>query len=162
MNNVNKNKRLGIYKAGVNDTNDILRLMRGLIAEHHQRDRYYKPFSKYRGLKKYILDSLKDKNKLTLVVKNKNGVVAYLVAAIEEAPFYSSEKDIGVIADAAVNKVYRRRGILTMMFKYAEEWFRRQGIKYLELSVNSKNQTAIAAWQKLGFRVYKLRMRKKL
>lgn len=149
-----------IRTATSEDATSISKLMKELVEEHHQRDNYYKPSSRYHGLKKYIHNSLKDENKLMLVAEINDKIIAYLIAAIEEAPFYSSEKKIGVIADTVVNKTYRRRGTLTAMFRFTLDWFRKQEVNYIELSVNSKNQAAIAAWQKMGFETYKLRMKK--
>ena len=142
------------------DSAGIIALMKQLIDEHHQLDPYYKKFSDYQGLPEYIADTIKDRNKLLLVAEENEKIIAYFIGAIEEAPYYSSEKEIGVVADVAVDKKHRRRGILKSLFKKAQEWFEKKGVSYIELSVDARNTEAVIAWKKLGFSDYKLRLRK--
>lgn len=149
-----------IRKAAEKDRPMILRLMEQLIEEHRRLDAYYKPFAKYRGLKDYIADAATDENKLLLVAENDGMIIGYFLGIIEEAPFYSVENYIGVVADAAVDKKYRRRGALAALFKEALEWFRKKGVNYIELSVDIRNAAAVAAWRRMGFAEYKYRMRR--
>lgn len=151
-----------IRKGTAGDDGDILKLMRELIDEHRQLDAYYKPFSKYRGLKKYIAEAAKDSEKLLLVAEVNGRIIAYFLGEIQEAPFYSNEKEIGWVADTVVDPAHRRKGVLKTLFKEALKWFADHRIKYVELSVDSRNQSAVSAWQKFGFEEYKLRLRKKL
>lgn len=151
-----------IREALSQDANGVLKLMKQLIEEHGELDPYYKPFSKYRGLKKYIAEAAKDNNKLLLVAEIEGQIAAYFLGEIQEAPFYSNEKEIGWVADADVDPAYRRKGVLKTLYREALKWFASREIKYIELSVDSRNQPAVSAWQKLGFEKYKLRLRKKL
>lgn len=149
-----------VREAQKNDTGQILVLMKQLINEHAALDKYYKPFSKYRGLRDYISGAIKNPDQLLLVAETDGEIVGYILTAIEEAPFYSSEKLIGVVADAAVEKKYRRQGILTVLFKDALKWLGGVGINYVELSVDARNSSAVSVWRKLGFKDYKLRLRR--
>lgn len=151
-----------IRKAKLEDSAAILNLMKQLIEEHAAVDKYYKPFIKYRGLKKYIADAIKNRGQLLLIAECDGTIAGYLMAAIEEAPFYSSEKFIGVIADTAVDKKYRRQGILKSLFNETLGWLKEKNINYLELSVDARNTAAVAAWRKFGFEDYKLRLRRAL
>lgn len=151
-----------IRKVKVQDLPAILNLMRQLIEEHRLLDKYYKPFSQYRELKDYIRESIKDPEKIFLAAEENNKIIGYFLGAMEEAPYYSSEKKIGAVADAAVEKFSRRKGILRLLFQEALRWFKNKKVKFVELSVDSRNKTAVTAWRNLGFKDYKLRLRQKL
>jgi ribosomal protein S18 acetylase RimI-like enzyme len=148
-----------IREANKNDLVEILALIKQLIDKHRQIDPYYKPFKDYRGLKSHIAHAVKDPNKLVLVAENSDQILGYFMGEIEEAPFYSSEKYIGVVADTCVDKKLRRHGILKKLFGEAIKWFKEKRVNYIELSVDARNREAVAAWRKLGFSDYKLRLR---
>lgn len=151
-----------IRKAIKNDVDAILLLMKELVDFHSKIDSYYKSFTAYRGLRSYLYKSLRDENKLVLVAEKDGEIIGYFLGEIENAPFYSKERKIGIVADTAVSKSDRRQGVLKELFKNALTWFKEKGVYYLELSVHVKNQTALAAWRKFGFFEYRLRMRRKL
>lgn len=148
-----------IRKAQNQDLPAILNLMRQLIEEHRTRDKYYKPFSQYQDLKYYIRDAIADSKKILLVAEDHGAVLGYFIGAIEEAPYFSSEKFIGVVADTAVDKNHRRQGILKLFFQEARRWFQKKKITLVELSVDASNKAAVTAWKNLGFKDYKLRLR---
>jgi len=147
-----------IRKAQNQDQPEILNLMRQLIEEHRALDPYYKPFAQYRELKKYVRKAITDPKKLLLIAEEGGEIAGYFLGAIEPAPYYSSEKSIGLVADTAVDKQYRRRGILRSLFQEALKWFQKKQLKVIELSVDARNNAAVAAWKKLGFKDYKLRL----
>lgn len=148
-----------IRKAKIEDSAMIVALMKQLIDEHRGLDAYYKEFSDYQELPEYIAETIKDRDKLLLVAEKNNRAIAYFIGAIEEAPYYSSEKKIGVVTDTCVDKKHRRSGILSQLFEEALSWFNSKKINYIELSVDARNSAAVSAWRKLGFADYKLRMR---
>ncbi|MEK7590135.1 MAG: GNAT family N-acetyltransferase [Patescibacteria group bacterium] len=149
-----------IRKAATKDAIGILELMKQLIDLHHRLDPYYKQFSQYRNLRDYINEAATSRDKILLVAEEDNAVLGYIIGTIEETPFYATEDKIGAIADATVAEQYRRRGVLRLLFNEALAWFNKKGIKRIELSVDARNEAAVAAWKKLGFKDYKLRMYK--
>ena len=138
--------------------------MKELIDLHSKIDSSYKEFIDYsrKDLEDYIEETINSKNKIILVADENKNLIGYLMGEIIEAPYYSKEKKIGVITDTAVGKKYRQHGILTAMFKESEGWFSRKKVNFIELSVDARNSDAIFAWKKLGFKDYKLRLRKLL
>lgn len=147
-----------IRKAATKDAIGILELMKQLIDLHHRLDPYYKTFSQYRNLRDYINESIQNRDKILLVAEEDNVIFGYIIGAIEETPFYATEDKIGVIADATISEQYRKQGILRLLFNEALTWFNQKRIKRIELSVDARNEAAIAAWKKLGFKDYKLRL----
>lgn len=144
------------------DTDGILRLMRQLIELHARIDRRYKRFKEYRGLKAYILQAVASKNKWLLVAEDNKKIIGYLIVEIEPAPFYFKNRRVAKIADAAVDVRWRRKGALRSMFKTAIKRIAKRGLREIELLVDARNTAAVAAWKALGFKTYKLRMRRAL
>lgn len=144
------------------DAKPILRLMRQLIELHARIDRRYKPFGEYRGLRAYVQDAMKSKMKRVLIAEEASEIVGYLFVEIETMPFYFRGRRIGKISDTAVDRAYRRRGILRLLTRQALNWLKKRGVRETELNVDSRNSGAVAAWEALGFKVYKLRMRRVL
>ncbi len=134
--------------------------MRELVDFHYSLDPYYRPAKNFRELRGYVSGALKNPKKLLLVAESDNQIIGYFLGSIEPAPAYASEKIIGLIADAVVDKKYRRQGILKDLFREALKWFSKKGINYLELSVDTRNEAAVAVWRNLGFKDYKLRLRR--
>lgn len=151
-----------IRKATKEDLSAILKLMQELINFHYSLDSYYRPAIKFRGLRDYVANAIKSPKKLLLVAESDQQIIGYFLGAIEIAPVYSSEKTVGLIADAVVNKKYRRKGVLKQLFQEALNWFNKKEVNYIELSVDARNLDAILAWKKLGFQDYKLRIRRTL
>ena len=147
-----------IRKATPKDAIGILGLMKQLIDLHHHLDPYYKTFAQYRNLRDYIGETASSRDKILLVAEEDNAVLGYIISVIEDTPSYATENKIGVIADATVTEQCRRRGILRLLFDEALNWFNKKGVKRIELSVDARNETAVASWKKLGFKDYKLRM----
>ena len=149
-----------IRKATPKDAIGVLELMKQLIDLHHHLDPYYKTFVQSRNLRAYISEAASSHDKILLVAEEDNAVLGYIIGVIEDTPSYATENKIGVVADATVAEQSRRRGILRLLFNEALAWFNEKGIKRIELSVDARNETAVAAWKKLGFKDYKLRMSK--
>lgn len=149
-----------IRKAATKDAIGILGLMKQLIDLHHRLDSYYKNFFQYRNLRDYIDEAIKNRDKILLVAEEDNAILGYIIGVVEDAPFYATEDKIGVIADATVAEQYRKQGVLRLLFNEAIVWFNQKRIKRIELSVDARNEAAVAAWKKLGFKDYKLRMHK--
>jgi ribosomal protein S18 acetylase RimI-like enzyme len=145
-----------------NDTEALRALLKAMVEYHAAIDRYYKPFSEYKNIDEEIDGWLKDKNMRLLGAEVNGKLVGYARLAVESAPDYAAAKKIGVVYDLFVSEQYRRRGIANALFVEALEWFEKKKVKYIELSVDARNESGIVLWKKLGFFPYKLRMRKDL
>lgn len=151
-----------IRKAREGDMPAVLGLMKQLIELHARLDFRYKRFREYRGLKSYIAEAASSRKKLLIIAEEKNRLLGYILCEIEAAPYYFRQKRVVKIADATVHEDLRRKGILRALFKFALEWTKKLGFREIELSVDARNRGATAAWKALGFKTYKLRMRRAL
>ena len=94
-----------------------------------------------------------------MVVEIDNKVIGYFIGKIEKAKPFITPKKIGKISDAFVEEKYRKSGIGKMMFNELIQWFKKNKIKHIELSVDSRNEIGIKAWQKFGFKEFMKKMR---
>ena len=78
---------------------------------------------------------------------------------IEKAKSFVVPKRIGRISDAFVEEKYRKSGTGKRMFDELIQWFKKNKIKHIELSVDSRNETGIKAWQNFGFKEFMKKMR---
>ena len=149
-----------IRRAVLKDVDAIVELNKQLADYHRKIDKYYKPSSKTRkGFRKYLLEIIRKRCVRILVAEVDNRVVGYFIGIIEKAKPFLTPKKIGKISDAFVEKKYRRFGIGKSMFDELIKWFKRNKIKYVELSVDSRNRIGIKAWHKFGFKEYTKKMK---
>lgn len=68
----------------------------------------------------------------------------------------------GYLADMYVLPTYRRQGIGSKLFDSAQEWFRENGVRKVELNVLAKNTVGINFWKSKGFEDRRLVLLKSL
>lgn len=104
---------------------------------------------------------IKNDNGAIFVAEIDNKIVGYAVCWIAKRPPYLYKVDkIGYISDVFVEDKYRMRGIGSALLGKVLEWFKNKNIKYVELSVLAKNEKAKKFYEKHGFKVYSLNLRK--
>lgn len=60
-------------------------------------------------------------------------------------------QQMGWVANLAVERNYRRRGIGTALLRHGRQWARQQGLQLLQVEATTKNYPAVCFYQKLGF-----------
>jgi ribosomal protein S18 acetylase RimI-like enzyme len=147
-------------KAKKEDIEAIMGLNKQLADYHRKIDGYWKPSSKTRkSFKKHLSNIIQKKTVKILVAENDERLIGYFIGSIEKAQPFVVPKKIGRISDAFVEEKYRELGIGKKMFGELIIWFKRNKIKHVELSVDSRNETAIRTWQNFGFREFMKKMR---
>lgn len=151
-----------IRKATKKDLNDILQLADLMLDFHHKMDPYYKIYSKYEDPREFYEKHLKNKNVKYVVAEDDNHeLVGFASASITSIPRTKAPK-IGILITNFVRKEYRGKGVGTKFFKERMKWFKENGVKHVEMSVDIRNKKAIALWKKYGFKDYQVRLRKDL
>ena len=74
----------------------------------------------------------------------------------------SSIKKVGYISGAYVLSEFRGKGIIKKMERLAIDYFRSNGLKYVELNFLAKNILAEKTWKSLGYKTFRKQMRKRL
>lgn len=151
-----------IREATNNDLPKIMKLIEGVVNYHHNIDRYYKPFSSYKGLDKYTVDQLKDNKVKMLLAFDDDKLIGRMVGVITKASPYVEPKEIGCIDEAYLEEEYRHKQIGEKLFEQILVWFNEKDVNYIQLSVDARNNIGIDAWHKFGFKDYRIEMRKDL
>ena len=150
-----------IRDATKRDIQFIVKLVRQMVDYHQMIDKYYKAYSNYddRGIRDHYELLIKDRNTKIIIAEENKKVIGYFMGTIEKAPQYVNPKRTGVIFDAFIEKKYRKQGIGKKIFKELLEWFKKNKIKHIELTVDARNKIGIRAWKKFGFFDFRLKMR---
>ena len=79
-------------------------------------------------------------------------------------PFLSASKinEIGLIELCWVDPAYRQQGVASQLVHILEDWFKAQGIEYIDLQYLVGNVSAEKSWEKMGYMPYRISSRKKL
>ncbi|MGD2250510.1 MAG: GNAT family N-acetyltransferase [Candidatus Methanofastidiosia archaeon] len=148
-----------IRKASLKDVDAIVTLNSTLADYHASLDQYYKPGCKTESyFREKILEVIFNKN-IHIVVAETNEIIGYIIGVIEEAKPFVIPDTIGKISHAFIRKEYRHQGVGKTLVMHVLKWFKEHDITYVELSVDSRNESAIAAWHNLGFKEYMKKMR---
>ena len=152
-----------IRTANYKDLDSIVLLSKKLNIYHQKFDKRFtirKEFDK--EFRKFLKTNLKKKNFKILVAEVDGKIVGYSIGKIEKtAPAYK-EKKIGKITDTFVLERYRKYEIGSKFLEELIKWFKRNGIKEIEVSVHVKNKTGLNFWKKQGFRDFTIKMVKRI
>jgi len=58
---------------------------------------------------------------------------------------------VGWVANMAVDRLHRRKGIGTALMRHGRQWAREQGLRLLQAEATTKNYPALAFYRRLGF-----------
>jgi len=100
---------------------------------------------------------------ITLTAIKEGKLIAFISGAIKECflPF-SEVKKVGYISAAYVLPQYRGQGVIKCLESLLSDYFKAQGLSYIELHVITANFIAKKSWEALGYRTFREQMRKKI
>ncbi len=111
---------------------------------------------------KFLKTNLKSKNAIIHIAEVDGKPAGYNLCFIKDnIPVFKLEKT-GHISDLFVKKEFRGRGISSMFKDKAMKWFKKKGLKYALIGVNSLNEHARSIYKKWGFVEYHLELRRKI
>ena len=144
-----------IRKARQRDKDCIVELWKQFIDFHKQRDAHFSRSRKgHLKFKDFLSKKISARNALVLVAQINRRVVGYVIASIDAYPPVFVDKHYGAIYDLMVDSAFRRRGIGRRLFSETRKWFRKKGMKRIELSVAVTNLLAMRFWKEMGFKTY--------
>ncbi|MBW1847859.1 MAG: GNAT family N-acetyltransferase [Deltaproteobacteria bacterium] len=103
----------------------------------------------------FILENLRKEDAVVYIAEINGGVVAHILATIQDYPPVFDIKQYGLVNDLAVASAYRRSGIGKHLFNMARDWFIKKGIKRVEIEAALTNETSTSFWNKMDFKPYK-------
>lgn len=152
-----------IYKAKIKDIPRISELALDLARYHEKIDSYIafteNAKKEFQNLYRKCIYS---KNKMLLVAADSNRIIGFALATFTEKPVIWKMKKYGFIHDVYLEKNYRGRGIAKSFLENFYAWFKKYGIKDVELTVLTENKLGRKAWKKYGYKEYLIRARKKI
>lgn len=90
------------------------------------------------------------------------GLVGYVTGWIEERPPLYELRKIGYLSNIYVKPEYRNKGLARALNTALLDWFKGKDVAYIELSVDSRAQSSVDAWERLGYTEIGKRMRRTL
>jgi ribosomal protein S18 acetylase RimI-like enzyme len=97
---------------------------------------------------------MKDRKVRVLLALHNGVVVRMMVVKLKKPERYLKGKLMGKISVAFIDEKYRGKGVGRLLFREAIKWFKKHKIKYVRLTVHSKNKIGLSAWTKYGFREF--------
>ncbi len=123
-------------------------------------ERPFDPFIKEGPITYYDLKNLIESNESELIIAELNGVpVGAGYAQIRKSKPYWKDSGFAYLGFMFVHPDYRGKGINQKIIENLKEWAKSRNIRELRLDVYEKNEGAIRAYQKTGFKEHMIEMR---
>jgi ribosomal protein S18 acetylase RimI-like enzyme len=146
-----------IRSATLRDIPDIVRLWEELMDFHRERDPFFTRARNGSDLfRRFVEENVGNDAACVLVAVAEDGIVGYCQAMIDHHPAVVAEPDYGQILDFAVTASHRHTGIGSQMFEALCKWFRKEGLRRIEVRHSTFNDLAARFWPKMGFQPYTL------
>jgi len=137
------------------DIPGIVRLWEELMDYHRAIDPFYTRARNGADLfRRFAEQNIDDDAACVLVAVEEDGIVGYCQGLLDHHPPALAEPEYGQILDFMVTASQRHTGIGSQMFETLREWFRKQGIRRIEVRHSTFNKAAGQFWPKMGFRPY--------
>ncbi len=111
---------------------------------------------------KEVRKAFKDKTNKIFVAEDSGRLKGYIWANTYILDYLKPKKKAGYICEFFLEKDVRGKGVSAKLMKKALEWFKKQGVEFVTLSVFSKNKRAVKAYKKLGFEEFSVYMKKRI
>jgi GNAT superfamily N-acetyltransferase len=150
------NDSITIRQATAGDLSTLLEFEQGIIATERPFDATLKKgkISYY-----YLEGMLEDPQVRVVVALSGNEIVGSGYAMIRPAKPYLQHSAYAYLGFMYVLPAYRGRGINGKIIEDLRQWAALQGISEVRLEVYARNETAIRAYEKMGFAGHMLEMR---
>ena len=145
-----------VRSALLEDLPILLRFEQGVIEAERPFDSTLKDQARY-----YNLEELITAPHIEMAVAERNGeIMGCGYARIEDAKSYSKHKKHAYLGFMFVDSKYRGQGLNKKIINHLKAWIYSKGIDELRLEVYVENESAIKAYQKMGFSslLYEMRM----
>ncbi len=138
----------------------IMELKKAMADYHRALDAFYLPGEELRpGFENFLRNRMDHEDAKIIVLETAYGLSGYFIGIIKKSKPFVVPEQTGHISDAFIEESYRGKGWGKRMLKEILDWFKRRGITHVELSVDVRNRTGVAAWEALGFVPYMFKMR---
>jgi len=127
----------------------IVALWDELMEFHRMRDAFFtRSHNGSHIFARFVDENIRNDAACVLVATVDAKIVGYCQGILDRHPPALAMSDFGITAE------YRRAGIGVQMFKALCEWFRREGIRRIEVRHSTYNEIGAQFWPKMGFKPY--------
>ncbi len=152
------NNSISIRKAMLQDIGTLLEFEQGVI----EAERPFDITLKRTDMRYYDIEEMICASHIELLVAELNGeVVGSGYARIEESKLYLQHRQHAYLGFMYVKPQHRGKGINQKIIDALKNWSIAQGVKELRLEVYYLNESAIKAYEKVGFLRHMIEMRAK-
>ncbi|PIN69364.1 hypothetical protein COV93_05815 [Candidatus Woesearchaeota archaeon CG11_big_fil_rev_8_21_14_0_20_43_8] len=102
----------------------------------------------------YYRDFIDSEDKWCYVAEHGGELAGFVLFNVERRESFWEIKKVGYIDLIYVDERHRKKGISKLLLEKAYEQFRKNGLRYVKLSVQTKNPDANAVWQKHGYKEF--------
>jgi GNAT superfamily N-acetyltransferase len=116
------------------------------------------------GSRAYVAEIIDGENSVIFVAEQNGKLIGAVHVEVHEAPTIPAvtPRRFAVIDTLVVTRPHRRKGVGTTLAGELQRWARAKGVSQIELTIYEFNKSALAFYQKLGFRTASRRLRKSL
>ncbi len=144
-----------IRAATCQDIPAVVALWEELMDFHRAKDPFFERAPNGSNLfARFVEENIRNDAACVLVAVVEGRIVGYCQGILERHPAVIAEPEHGQVLDFVVTASYQGTGIGTQMFETLREWFRREGIRRLEVRHSMFNETAARFWPRMGFKPY--------
>jgi ribosomal protein S18 acetylase RimI-like enzyme len=137
------------------DVPDIVRLWEELMDYHRTLDPFFTRARNGSDLfRRFLEQNLENDAACVLVAQVDDGIVGYCQGLLEHHPPALAEPDYGQVLDFMVTAAHRHTGIGSRMFETLCKWFRKEGVRRIEVRHSTHNDLATRFWPRMGFKPY--------
>jgi GNAT superfamily N-acetyltransferase len=146
-----------IRSASPDDMGKLLAFEQELI----NAERPFDPTLKESGINYYDIDNMINSADIELLVAElDNEIIGSGYARIDNSKVYLKHAQHGYLGFMYVDPKYRGMGVIHKIFERLTTWVTSRGITELRLDVYQANESAIKAYEKVGFSSHFVQMRK--
>ena len=99
----------------------------------------------------YVNSKFEDESSAIFVAIDEGSLVGYAGAVVREYPPVWTVRKFGFIEEIAVTGDFRRHGIGRQLLAVAEEWLLAQGVKKIEVKIDTANTASQGLFRSQGF-----------
>jgi GNAT superfamily N-acetyltransferase len=137
------------------DVPAIVRLWEELMDFHRMRDPFFTRARNGADLfRRFVEQNLDNDAACVLVAVAEDGIVGYCQGMLDHHPPALAEPHYGQVLDFMVTAGHRNSGIGRQMFEALRQWFRREGVRRIEVRHSTYNEVAVRFWPRMGFKPY--------
>lgn len=146
----------------VNNKNDALKcnmFLEKLIQSEREFNNNINPDYK---VKNWFENFYNEDTNAVLIAKDNDNIIGYVYVQITSTENSLMQNKEALIDGLFIDSKYRGKGISKMLMSKAEEWAKKNNVKYLYVNVLEDNTKAIGLYRKLNFNNFELKLKKEL